>query len=50
MNVLITRAAATNVKVNGRFFEQRQFERNVWTVECNSKGAFEQWVIDAVAH
>jgi hypothetical protein len=48
-NVFVSRSEATpTVHVNTKFLETRQFDRNVWTVECNSKGVIEKAILNSV--
>jgi hypothetical protein len=49
LNVFVSRSEARpTVHVNSKFTETRQFDRNLHTVECNSKGVIESSILRAV--
>lgn len=49
LNVFVSRSGnAPKVYVNTKFLETRQFDRSVWTVECNSRGIVERTILDSL--
>src|SRR3972149_2690182 len=48
LNVFVMRSERDpKVNVNTKFIETRQFDRSIWTVECNSKGVIEQAILES---
>jgi predicted DNA-binding transcriptional regulator YafY len=49
LNVFVSRSSnAPKVHVNTKFLETRQFDRSVWTVECNSRGIIERAILNSL--
>jgi hypothetical protein len=49
LNVFVLRSEREpKVNVNTKFIETRQFDRSIWTVECNSKGVIERAILESV--
>ena len=49
LNVFVSRIGnAPKVHVNTKFLETRQFDRSVWTVECNSRGIIERTILNSL--
>lgn len=50
MNVFVRPASGgTQVTVNTKFQERRNYDRNFWTVDCFSTGVLEKQILDAIS-